>query len=346
MSCLIPFDRPAVLTTTGRTSIELSCIGINSDGTEMSDATWQAGWSSACISEFQNIINGYPTTSTLYTFSAGGFLLVQEDFEYMWAKFLFSGGGNVITSPGQTGFNPFQDILINGCVQIPGACAIIQPETCSNCSRAEIANLSALVGLCGCFAPSLTSTYGTSIGEISNITPECDPLCSQQTAAKNRNTTTGLAIECEATICVIDAISIGASQSTTGGASITQICPSCANSSSTNQCKCIVNVSDSGIIQSIDGLSFSDAVTFNQYCPGALCLTADPITQVVTPVECSNFTTSAGLSKITLPIPTSIWIIVVIVIVVAILVIMIFRFQGNHIVVYSSQYDPNKPLPK
>lgn len=342
MACLTLFPgRQSPPSIIGRTSKELSCIGVLPDGSEMIDDDWKNGWDTSCIDEFRHIINGLGSSS-LYQFSSTGFAQVQSDFEYMWSKYLYTGGTNLITLPGQTGFSGFQTVLLDACIQIPGACETAQTQLCSSCSRAEISDFSPLITLCGCFAPSLQTSYGTTIGDINNVTPECDPLCSQQKSAKKRYTSgvkIGQAIQCDATICVIDNISIGASQSTTGGTAITQVCPSCSDASSGNQCKCIVNVSDSGILQRIDGLGqFSDDVVFNQFCPNALCLDVDPITQTVTPVACQDYTDVKTLDAINLPIPISFWIFIVVIIIICIIVIMAFKHQGKNILVYTPEY--------
>lgn len=326
--------------TSGRSSEELSCLGIDPNtGNELPDAQWMSNWTPSCVSTFQNIINS-GSSNGYYAFSSQGLTQVQADFDYIWSKLMNANNGNTLTIPGQSGFNGFQTVLLEACVAIPGACDTTQTQMCQNCSRSEIASSQPLLTLCGCYSPSLTSVYGSEYG---NITPECDPLCSQQLAAKKRDSSTGMTLECQATICVIDNVSIGASNSSTGGTSFTQVCPSCVDGK--GQCKCIVNVTNPNILGGLssENQGLDDASTFYQYCPNALCLNTDPITQRVNVVPCQNYvTTTATVPKVTKPIPIGVWIIGLVIILIFILVILSVKYGGDHIrVIDPLSWKPN-----
>ena len=324
----------------GRSSDELACLGIDpTTGNEMPDAQWMSSWTPSCVSTFQNIINS-GSNNGYYAFSQIGYSRVQQDFSYMWSKLMNANNGTTLTIPGQSGFNGFQTVLLDACVDIPGACDTTQKQMCQSCSRSEISSSQPLLTLCGCYSPSLASVYGTQYG---NITPECDPLCSQQLAAKKRDSSTGMTIECQATICVIDNVSIGASNSSTGGSSFTQVCPSCVDGN--GQCKCIVNVTNPKILGGLssENQGLDEASTFYQYCPNALCLETDPITQKVNVVPCQNYvTTTATIPKVTKSIPIGVWIIGLIVILIFILVILSVKYGGDHIrVIDPLSWKPN-----
>ena len=343
-SCLTLYpSRQSPPSASGRSSAELSCIGIDpTTGNEMPDTQWMSGWSPSCISTFQNLINS-GGSSGLYGFSPSGLTQSQADFQYMWSKLLNSNSGYALTIPGQNGFNGFQTVLLDACIAIPGACDTAQTKMCANCSRSQISSSQPLLTLCGCFAPSLQSVYGSQYG---NITPECDPLCSQQLAAKQVDPTTGAIQECQATICVIDNVSIGASNSSTGGSSFTQVCPSCTDGQ--GQCKCIVNVTNPNILGSIssDDQGLDDSSTFYQYCPNALCLATDQTTQTVNVVPCQNYvTTTATVPTFTKSIPIGVWILAIIIIVILVLVILSVKCQGDHILVFDPlAWKPNPSL--
>lgn len=325
---------------TGRSTEELSCMGIDTrTGNEVPDSQWMSNWTASCVSTFQNIVNS-GTQNGYYGFSQIGYRQVQTDFDYMWSKLINVNNGNQLTIPGQSGFNGFQTVLLDACVAIPGACDTAQTKMCHKCNRSEIASSQPLLTLCGCFSPSLQSVYGSEYG---NITPECDPLCSQQLAAKKRDSNTGITKECQATICVIDNVSIGASNSSTGGTSFTQVCPSCIDGN--GQCKCIVNVTNPHILGGVSGQSqgLDDADTFYQYCPNALCLETNQITQRVSVVPCQDYvTTTANVPKITKSVPLVIWIIGLIVILIFITVIISVKYGGDHIrVIDPLSWKPN-----
>jgi hypothetical protein len=80
-SCVTLYaSRESPPSTSGRSTRELSCMGINpSNGNEMPDTQWMSGWDTSCVSTFQNIINS-GGSGGLYGFSASGLSQVQQDF--------------------------------------------------------------------------------------------------------------------------------------------------------------------------------------------------------------------------------------------------------------------------
>jgi len=349
--------------------IKLSCIGSNAAECDNVDKItgeltiddWTAGWSPTCIDLYGNIINGLApnTSSVVRKFSLFGLQATQYDFQYMFSRLYNNNSNYIFTDIGKTGYNPFQEVLLDACRKLPGACQYAQNKMCKNntytyLTRDTIAESESLVSMCGCVAPSLESVYGEKYKDVSL---ECDPLCSQQLSIKpivgdtishlyevnlnkdsNYATTVltqddyGLTATCQATICVIDSVSITASNSTTGGTSFTQVCPSCANTKGA-QCKCIVNFTPTtvGNVQTSD---LSNSVTFNQYCPGAVCLNINEATNVLEVVECSDHLTTTATVTPSTSIPKTFWIIIGIIIFFILLGFIILFYAKKNIKTY------------
>lgn len=319
----------------------------------MSVTEWTNRWNTDCINVFGNIINAerFDGNSTIRTFSLEGLAQVNEDFKYMWSRIYNATSGYKLTEPGQPGYHQFQPVLLDACRQNPGACESIQAYSCAILTRADIASSSSYVSLCGCYAPSIVDDYGTSYAAV---TTECDPLCSQQVSIRKVNKVSsspsfGRSPVCNASICVIDAVTIGASQSTTGGAQFSQVCPSCVQGSEEG-CKCIVNFTSGNIMSVVGGQgSLTDAVTFRQYCPNATCLVVNSTTGSMSEVPCGNFLRGdpltdpayAAIKKPVLPIPIPVWAIALVIFVVFLLAFVALRYQAKRILVYSdSGYKP------
>jgi hypothetical protein len=307
--------------------LNLDCIGSNSPACnnvdkrtgELKVENWMREWSPKCIDLYGNIINGYiPNTSSVKRdFSLNGLAVTQLDFQYMFSRLYNTSTSYKFTDAGKSGYDQFEAVLLDACRQLPGACQPVQNHMCGYeagnlINRDHISPSQALVSLCGCVAPSLSKVYGS---QYDGISPACDPLCSQQlsikpivgdpasptyiaAAAVDSNYKTniksasdyGLASECQATLCILDNNTITASDSTTGGTSFTQVCPSCALDPGA-QCKCIVNFTPSSV-NDVQKSNLINEVTFNQYCPGALCLLADDASQELKVVPCGDHLTT------------------------------------------------------
>lgn len=63
--------------TSGRSSEELSCLGIDPNtGNELPDAQWMSNWTPSCVSTFQNIINS-GSSNGYYAYSSIGLTQVE-----------------------------------------------------------------------------------------------------------------------------------------------------------------------------------------------------------------------------------------------------------------------------
>lgn len=282
---------------TGRSLDELKCMGLDSNGNAVDDASWRLRWDQGagntppCIDVFKNLIeDGGSGNDGMRGFSLTKLNQVRDDFRYMFSRAFNQTNGKKITVPGRVGYDLFQPILIDACSEIPGACETTSSTYCGSCNRDQISSLDARVSLCGCFAPALNSTtYSASLP--SQWTATCDPLCTRQKTAKKRQND-GTVPTCAATVCVIDNVSVQAADSTTGTVQFQQICPACANANSENQCVCVVNSSVIDLINQINSdptSSFSNKAVFNQYCPNATCLQVNSTTGAATPVACDAY---------------------------------------------------------
>lgn len=388
----------------GYSSLQQSCIGVNldcfdhpyADGClsvnmqtgEVPDMVWQANWTPSCIDLYGNIINSWSldgsgdgvaanagVANVTRKFSPSGLATVQADFNYMFSKLYNQQTNNRLVQAGEIGYNPFSEVLLDACRQLPGACQLAQNNMCgynsgTPLSRSTIASSSALVSLCGCMASSISSTYSEYANQT--ITPQCDPLCAQQlsirplvgdkisptyissTAADSTYPSKvtslhnyGYSPECEAAVCVMDSISVTATLSTTGGTSITQVCSACSSNPTADGCKCIVDFTPSNVGISVQDSDVSNSVVFNQYCPNALCLLANDNTGVLDVVPCSNYLTDAvngttGAINVPVPpIPKIFWYVIVIVIIVVLIAFLAVWYAGNHVKVLYPMHVPD-----
>jgi hypothetical protein len=213
-------------------------------------------------------------SGTFYQFNLQGLQRVQNNFIYMFSKYFRNADNHKVVLPGQFGYNSFMENLFDGCRQIPGACLSAQNLMCLNCSRVEISSNYEILSLCGCVSPDLQTLYSINNYDPS-FTPQCDPLCNNTNAFKLINSGSdtslplGTQLECQSTVCVVDNVSITAAQSSIdGGVNFNQVCPACTLPGNTQPCVCIVDSTLPGILDRVNG----GLSGFNQYCPGARCL--------------------------------------------------------------------------
>lgn len=360
MACLTYGSKLPVPTFSTTVTDELECLGLDTanPSTEVSTSQWISRWTAPatnkpiCVDVFKRILNGEGTSSSI-GYSAASLDRLQKDFDYMLSKYF--SAGNKVAVPGQTGYTAFMDNLFDACRQIPGACMLAQTRMCSSCTRADISSNSRMLSLCGCVSPDLNQIYKTS-GYGVSFTPECDPLCTQSSAFKLINSTTGAQKQCQSTVCVIDNVSIAAAQSTvSGGVQFNQVCPACSLAGNSNPCVCIINVSVDGIMERVGGTgSLSDATVLNQYCPNARCLSVNPMTGEVTTVPCQNTVTSAPLPTYKAEIGKTTWIALAVILVVAVIAVLAYWFSGKTLTIYTLDGetaatrppDASKPIPQ
>lgn len=299
-----------------RSGQERSCVGI---GLNMQQ--WKDYWNNNnCQNIFLNKIYQGSNISN-ETYSKQGFQEVVEDFDYMFSVYLSPlstqnlRGGHTIGVPGQIGYDEFQNTLISACsdnprYQLGGACQVAASKVCSKCTLDDITSNSSLLKLCGCEKSSLEN-----IPQYSSVPPSCDPLCIGEQISKKRNPDTGIIEYCNSNVCVINNISIVSSESTIGGVSFNQICPSCTQG---QNCICIIDQSVPTIGKEI---GLDNPSTLNQYCGDtAICLNIDNITQQSKVVPCQ---TDPQLVPETywLSVPMWVWFTVIFLVIIFILVL-------------------------
>lgn len=196
-----------------------------------------------------------------------------------------------------------QNSLITMCNAVENLCTKVQETVCvPNCELPPGSKMTDMaVQLCGCyFKPN----------QFTKDNPECDPVCSQSTTVKKYDSKTGKTIKCKESICVIDGISITATNSTVGSLSFEQICPNC-----TNGCKCIIDSNLKNI-----GNLFHSKETFDQKCgTTGICYQLDPtVSTGFVQTQCEQLFPTPT-EKIT--VPKEIWIILIIMIVLFILLL-------------------------
>lgn len=183
----------------------------------------------------------------------------------------------VISNPGLPGYNVFQETIHANCIDLPGACDIsLRNNNCDKCglnganhsinfcqpyTRDQISLNPGILEFCGCFGPS-DPDFVTQ--------PQCDPLCTPITTVKLPDGA-GSFLECNNSVCVIDNISIQATQSAVGqGATFTQVCANCIGGNQNVPCTCIISGVD---IQSTANSIGLNSAEFNQFCgPNSTCL--------------------------------------------------------------------------
>jgi hypothetical protein len=381
------------------TATEYNCMGINIVPSNepgvtgyvtsyMSLDDWKTTWAQGgCVDLFSTILQGNSTKQGSAAWSANGFYLVQDDFNFMFSRFfnqdpstqyqgpqapcgatgglitygntggkisnadndcnVWIGGNYSLVVPGQAGANggydPFLETLLDACTALPGVCSQMQAYMCGECDRAQVTANPALVRFCGCYTAKTTKGAGNAFynSTLPNYDYTCDPLCNREDAVREVNYKTGISSTCDASLCVIDAVTINSISSSGVSPSFNQVCPSCANGQ--GNCICIIDATFNSTIPSmkgIDGSSIDNQIKFTQYCPNSQCFIADPNTGTYTQVECLD-----TLPKGTGPSPkVSWWVIVVAVIILifAIVIILAYKYTGDTYNVYytgTTKYD-------
>ena len=314
----------ATTVPTGASNLEMECMGVDSSGNAVPFATWVATWSGTLPDDPLD-----RTCSQLYhdeIYSLGGdnifdptqFARIEQQYTYMLSKYFNTTiEGFNISLPGQIGFNPFQDTLIQSCVDVGGVCATAEAQLCNGCTRSDISNNSSLIGLCGCFAPVLSPTIYTR-----TIPTACDPLCNNSTAAQLINATTGAQSVCTDSVCVIDSLSVNAVKTTTGGVNIAQICTGCSTG-----CTCVI---DTSILNLTSGIGLDNPALFQQYCPPSesTCLVINNTTQSSTVVPCANSIPGAATTPDS-AIPLMAYVILIIVVGLVLVVLAAYLYVAS-----------------
>ena len=241
------------------------CVG----NSALSFDAWTQTWNDDfCFNTFNDIIY---TTDGSRTFNPQALISVQTNWTNIFNNYIIKWGKN-IGSTGDPGYNSFQNTLQATCSRLPGACDLaLQNSICNGYTREQIANNLGLLELCGCFAPpeegtpcaSVTSSAArrlcaSSTSSFKDCIPQCDPLCTQSGVVRLSDGVGG-SCTCQTDVCVINNVSIKATDTTVGSTNFNQVCGACAS----NGCTCIISgVSISSLGDSV-GLT---SANFNQQC--------------------------------------------------------------------------------
>lgn len=217
-----------------------------------------------------------------------------------------------------------EDNILNTCFTVPGICANSESQMCKTCTDDKISTSTNLINFCGCY---------TVNSQNLNLSPECSYTCTLDDASKLRNIVTGNVLECNQTVCVINDVTINATNTSLQNINFNQICNQCI----AGQCSCFIDVSIPNIISQL-GIS---GPTFNQKCPSSQCYTVDNKTGAIVQEDCAKYTQIAYVT----PIGTGIWWILGVIFILFLFLLFSFWFWGDNWkqVAYSLYTPPYNP---
>jgi hypothetical protein len=219
-----------------------------------------------------------------------------------------------------------QSQMLNACSIVPGLCSFAASSMCGSCSREQIASSYETLQLCGCYAPQ-DPNFGT-------LTGACDPLCTNSASSRLRDPASGSVAECNQTVCVINDVTINATNSSLQGINFSQVCSQCANDNSV--CQCFIDVSIPDIISTV-GLS---GPTLSQNCPFSQCFTVNNETGTINNVSCSPY----NPINVEYPVSPWLWWILAFLFFVLVTVIFAFAYWGDSF--QQIGYQPFEPAKK
>lgn len=330
MSCPVYYSNPPTIDRVFSSEEERLCVGVGLNFEE-----WKLYWANldnshiSCPDVFYRKMYG---TSSQRQFNSFQFSEVSEDFNFIFNSYFgpyvntdpYTKGGHIMGVPGDEGYDSFQEIIMNTCANNPeyslyGVCVSAAQKMCQTCTPNDILENKDLLKLCGCQIRSLDPII------YPDVPKECDPLCVHEQIVKNINEIDGNPKECNATVCVINNVSIVSTESIVGGVSFTQVCGQCVG---TSNCTCII---DQTIPTTIDKVGLNSEYTFSQSCGGAdsICLVIDQNTQVATAVECAI--TPIVATEYYYPIPPIYWFVFIIVLIITILILLSLNYEKKHL---------------
>jgi len=258
-----------------------TCLGINADKSFINDGTWLNAWT---LGNCNFLFDNQP-------------YIYQNDIMYYLLSRYYSRYPFALDTYGAP---PAEQAMLQICTNYPGSCSKIQKQQCSSCTRDHVASKYGLVRFCGCF--------------LNVPDPSCDSLCVNYASIKNANAV-GETIECNEAVCVMNNISIKASNSTFNNATIGQVCSNCLLS---NGCKCLIDVSVPSIVD-ILGINSNNG-TFETYCNSSECYYINP-DQSTTKVDCNLYNVNKSQNVIS-KVPHVVWWITVLFLFLGILLII------------------------
>lgn len=319
MSCItyqpftgeIPSDLIPYITETGDQAVE-KCMGVQNPGgnvTLSDEFNWLQAWNSGNCSTFLDKVP-FQKSQEMMSFILSRY---YSDHEFTLEKY---------------SVGTIENNMLNVCSDYPGSCQIIQGQMCTNCDNQEISQSYELTRFCGCFS-------STPVAQ--GLSPECQPLCSMGNSIKlvDKN---AVPLECNETICVIDNVSVQASNTSFNNSSITQVCGNCAISGG---CKCFIE-------SSIENLAYQLGITgtgntFRTYCTDSECFVIDEATQETREVSCASFNrTVSTLDEIN--IPKIVWVIFGVIIFLGVIIVLCFYLWGLSFKMYYFRIWKPKPI--
>lgn len=274
-----------------------------------------------CPAAYEQAINTSPTGSLAYNPDQQA--LIQDKVLNLFTTYLSTNQlTDDVTSPA---FNSFQFTLLELCTNpaLPGICGefltvycdsgICEGQRPQDC-REIVANSPTLINFCGCYvAPDpdyLSLTLGSTgclvgTGCTAGCSPEgpscvgqpaCDPLCHRALTSQRAYDPTGALITCPQNICVIDDVTINATQTTVpGGINFNTICAGCGGADGADGCLCVI----SGVNISATMAQVGVGINFNQFCgTGSVCLVEDNAGNIISQGGCT------GINPINIPVDT------------------------------------------
>lgn len=277
------------------------CVGNNGQNIDVWSAEWKFLNCSKIFFEQMFTINGRPG------FNRQGYEDVQSQMNAVFDNYI-TRLGLLIGVPGESGYNEFQEQILETCTSLPGSCDIALSTYCHSClncsSRQSISLNLGTLNFCGCYAPSPTI-------DIAKITPECDTFCTRiGTIPLSDNN--GNALSCNENVCVISDVTIQATETTLGGEGVTfdQVCNTCSDG-----CKCII--SGASITETLSSIG----TTFNQSCgTNSVCISTDDGIDKV--VDCKSSTETENKSYI-------IWIVVGSISLIVFIILLVLFFKNK-----------------
>ncbi len=196
--------------------------------------------------------------------SASGAIWGQDLMNAVFEKYK-KNGYTIGSTPGTSGYNPFQEFLYQICCTAPILCQKPLDDSCSIYSAQRLSYNPQVANWCGCYLPQ--HEYDEYVNK-NQINKECTPTCNRPGSIPSV-TGDGDPYLCTQTVCLIDDISINlVSSDLSGDVSINQMCSNCNSTSSegsTATCSCIIQDNTIiGVEAQIGGISINESCSTTQ----------------------------------------------------------------------------------
>lgn len=344
-------------------SADYTCIVNNCSGAIGSGQTLFNYWNTHnCPAAYRQLINSIPgctgTCSGILQYNATSQLKAQCYVNNLFTTYLADGTYKITDSifPAD-GYNPFQNTLLDLCIDptLPGVCGQFLSGGFCPSDRNSVIPSPVLTNFCGCYTSPdpdyLQYTLGSpecnigSTGCTAGCTagntgctgqPACDPLCHRALTSHKAYQPDGNIITCPQKICVINDVTINATNSEVqGGINFNTVCPGCAGPTN-DGCLCIVSGENISSTMSDIGVG----PNFNFFCgASSVCLVEDSQGNIISATGCS------GIDFGTLPVESfpvhpnyGILVIIIIVLILVLFVTIAARASKSEV------HMPRKPI--